>query len=101
MGARQFHTVASGDTLSRIASKYYGTQGAWRILWKENPQILNPDKIRVGTTLSFRVSSKVAVRDENDYEIEEPKYDDSQVDAGDVDSLPEGSSPTVVALVNE
>ena len=101
MGARQFHTVASGDTLSRIASKYYGTQGAWRILWKENPQILNPDKIRVGTTLSFRVSSKVAVRDENDYEIEEPKYDDSQVDAGDEDSLPEGSSPTVVALVNE
>jgi nucleoid-associated protein YgaU len=101
MGARQFHTVAAGDTLSRIASKYYGTQGAWRTLWKENPQILNPDRIRVGTTLSFRVSSKVAVRDENDYEIEEAKYEDSQVNAGEDEELPEGSALTAVAVVNE
>jgi len=98
MGSRQFHTVASGETLSRIASKYFGTQGAWRILWKENPQVLNPDKIRVGTTLSFRVSSKVAVRDENDYEIEEAKYEDGQVDANDDEALSAESLESAVAF---
>jgi len=101
MGARQFHTVASGDTLSRIAARYYGTQGAWRILWKENPQILNPDKIRVGTTLSFRVSNKVAVRDENDYEIEEAQYDEGQADTGDDEPTPAETSLNEVALVSE
>lgn len=98
MGSRQFHTVASGETLSRIASRYFGTQGAWRILWKENPQVLNPDKIRVGTTLSFRVSNKVAVRDENDYEIEEAKYEDGQVDANDDEVLSAESLESAVAL---
>lgn len=101
MGARQFHTVSAGDTLSRIAAKYYGTQGAWRILWKENPQILNPDKIRVGTTLTFRVSNKVAVRDENDYELEEAGDENGQVDA-EQDELSQGeASLTEVAMASE
>lgn len=101
IGARQFHTVSAGDTLSRIAARYFGTQGAWRILWKENPQILNPDKIRVGTTLSFRVSSKVAVRDENDYEVEEAQYGDGRVDA-DADPTPiTAQELTEIALAAE
>lgn len=101
MGARQFHTVSAGDTLSRIAAKYYGTQGAWRILWKENPQILNPDKIRVGTTLTFRVSNKVAVRDENDYEFEEAGDEKGQADA-EQDELSQGeASMTEVAMASE
>jgi nucleoid-associated protein YgaU len=68
IGNRQAHTVVKGDSLARLAAKFYGTQGAWRALWKENPQVLNPDRIRVGMILSYRVSSKVALKDENDDE---------------------------------
>lgn len=70
IGNRQAYTIAKGDTLARLAAKFYGTQGAWRALWKENPQILNPDRIRVGMVLTYRATSKVALRDENDAEEE-------------------------------
>lgn len=70
LGQRQAYTVARGDTLSRLAAKFYGTQGAWRALWKENPQILNPDRIRVGMVLSFRAVNKVAFKDERETEEE-------------------------------
>lgn len=70
LGQRQAYTVTRGDTLSRLAAKFYGTQGAWRALWKENPQILNPDRIRVGMVLSYRATGKVAFKDEREAEEE-------------------------------
>jgi nucleoid-associated protein YgaU len=70
IGNRQAYTVSKGDTLSRLAAKFYGTQGAWRALWKENPQVLNPDRIRVGMVLTYRATSKVAIKDENEAELE-------------------------------
>lgn len=70
IGNKQAYTIAKGDTLARLAAKFYGTQGAWRALWKENPQILNPDRIRVGMVLTYRTTTKVALRDENDAEEE-------------------------------
>jgi len=84
MASRQIYTVSQGDSLSRLAAKFYGTQGAWRALWKENPQVLNPDRIRVGMVLSYRAASKVALKDENGSEIEDQR-DESQAeaDAGD------------------
>jgi len=69
-GDRQAYTVSKGDTLSGIAAKFYGTQGAWRILWKENPQVLNPDRIRVGMTLTYRAANKVALKDDEEAELE-------------------------------
>ncbi len=66
VGNRQAHTVVKGDTLARLAAKFYGTQGAWRALWKENPQVLNPDRLRVGTVLSYRAMTKVALKDEEE-----------------------------------
>ncbi|MEN9824989.1 MAG: hypothetical protein RI953_734 [Pseudomonadota bacterium] len=70
IGNRQAYTIAKGDTLAGLAAKFYGTQGAWRALWKENPQILNPDRIRVGMVLSYRSTSKVAFKDEREDEGE-------------------------------
>lgn len=52
--ARSSVTVATGDSLSSIASKVLGSSAAWRSLWKENPQVKNPHLIRVGQVLSFR-----------------------------------------------
>ena len=66
LASRQSYTVSKGDALALLAAKFYGTQGAWRALWKENPHILNPDRIRVGMTLTYRVSEKVALKDEDE-----------------------------------
>ena len=82
IGNRQAYTIAKGDTLSRLAAKFYGTQGAWRALWKENPQILNPDRIRVGTVLSYRATSKVALKDEREDEGEVKEEDNETANAG-------------------
>lgn len=60
---RQSITVQAGDTLSGIAQRIYGTQAGWRTLWKENPQITNPDVIAVGTILSYRTQAGVAFFD--------------------------------------
>lgn len=57
---RQSVTVAQGDTLSSISAKVYGSQGSWRTLWKENPQVKNPDLLSVGQTLFYRAPSAQA-----------------------------------------
>lgn len=95
MGSRQIYTVSQGDSLSRLAAKFYGTQGAWRALWKENPQILNPDRIRVGMVLSYRAANKVALKDENGSEIEDER-DDGQA-AADADDENEPTAELLTA----
>lgn len=84
IGNRQAYTIAKGDTLSGLAAKFYGTQGAWRSLWKENPQILNPDRIRVGMVLTYRATSKVALKDEreNEGELKEDENETADNDSG-------------------
>lgn len=50
----QTYTVASGDTLSRIAKKFYGNANQWRVIFEANgDQIKNPDLIRVGQVLKI------------------------------------------------
>jgi nucleoid-associated protein YgaU len=44
------HTVAEGETLSRIAHHYYGESSAWRRIVDANPG-LEPDRVRPGTAL--------------------------------------------------
>lgn len=97
MASRQIYTVSRGDSLSRLAAKFYGTQGAWRALWKENPQVLNPDRIRVGMVLSYRTASKVALKDENGSEVvEERDNSEAKADVRD-DSAPAGEVLTAAA----
>ena len=48
----QFHTVVSGDTLSKIAKQYYGNANAYMRIFEANkPMLSHPDKIYPGQML--------------------------------------------------
>ncbi len=50
--ATQWHEVVKGDTLSKIAEKYYGDPSLYPQIFEANRDILtDPDKIRVGQKL--------------------------------------------------
>jgi len=45
------YEVQSGDSLSRIAKKFYGDARRYDVIVKANPQLSNPNKLRVGTKI--------------------------------------------------
>ena len=48
----QFHTVVSGDTLGKIAKKYYGNAMKYPVIFEANkPMLSHPDKIYPGQVL--------------------------------------------------
>jgi nucleoid-associated protein YgaU len=48
----QFHTVASGDTLGKIAKQYYGNAMKYPVIFEANkPMLVDPDKIYPGQVL--------------------------------------------------
>ena len=48
----QFHTVVSGDTLSKIAKKFYGDANKYPTIFEANkPMLSHPDKIYPGQML--------------------------------------------------
>lgn len=48
----QYHTVESGDSLSKIAGKYYGDVQKYNIIFEANkPMLSDPDKIYPGQVL--------------------------------------------------
>jgi len=48
------HTVASGDTLGKIAKTYYGKAGAYMDIFNANrDQLDNPDLIKPGQVLKI------------------------------------------------
>lgn len=48
----QMHTVASGDSLSKIAKKYYGDANKYQVIFEANkPMLKDPDKIYPGQVL--------------------------------------------------
>lgn len=48
----QFHTVVSGDTLGKIAKKYYGNAMKYPVIFEANkPRLKNPDLIYPGQVL--------------------------------------------------
>ena len=50
--ATQWHEVVAGDTLSKIAEKYYGDSSLYPQIFEANKDTLtDPDKIRVGQKL--------------------------------------------------
>ena len=50
--AARIHIVASGDSLSKISQRYYGTAGRWQEIYNANAGKLGPNGIlRVGTEL--------------------------------------------------
>ena len=50
--SEQSYTVVGGDSLSKIAKKFYGNAGAWNKIFQANKDtISNPDLIRPGQVL--------------------------------------------------
>ncbi len=48
----EYHTVVSGDTLSKIAKEYYGDANAYMAIFEANkPMLSHPDKIYPGQML--------------------------------------------------
>ncbi len=48
----QFHTVASGDTLGKIAKQFYGNAMKYPVIFEANkPMLTDPDKIYPGQVL--------------------------------------------------
>ena len=53
----KFYKVRKGDTLRKIANRFYGDPGVWRQIAKANG-IKNPDKLKVGRKLKLPKISK-------------------------------------------
>lgn len=53
------YTVASGDTLGGIAKKFLGNEAAWPAIAEANPGV-NPNNLKVGSTLKMPSSEQVA-----------------------------------------
>ena len=52
--AETTYTVVSGDSLSKIAKKFFGNANRWHEIFDTNrDQISNPDMIRVGQVLKI------------------------------------------------
>jgi nucleoid-associated protein YgaU len=50
--AAQFHTVVSGDNLSKIAKRFYGDADKYPVIFEANkPMLAHPDKIYPGQVL--------------------------------------------------
>ena len=48
----QWHTVVSGDNLSKIAKKFYGDANKYPVIFEANkPMLSHPDKIYPGQVL--------------------------------------------------
>lgn len=49
------HTVAKGDSLSKIAKVYYGRVDKWRLIYEANKAVVgnNPDLIKPGQVLTI------------------------------------------------
>lgn len=46
------HTVRPGETLGTIASDYLGSSAMWKVVWRVNPGLADPNRIRPGQLLN-------------------------------------------------
>lgn len=54
IGTKGTHTIKEGETLTRVALKYYGTKALWPYIVQHNPKtIKNPDSVPYGTTIKI------------------------------------------------
>ncbi len=57
----QFHTVESGDSLSKIAKQFYGDAMKYLVIFEANkPMLSHPDKIYLGQMLRIPAQDKAA-----------------------------------------
>ncbi|MBD8525536.1 LysM peptidoglycan-binding domain-containing protein [Pseudomarimonas arenosa] len=53
------YVVKSGDTISHITHRFLGDSLFWRDNWALNPQVKDPDKLRIGQVLQIITHRKV------------------------------------------
>lgn len=53
-GTKTVYTIKEGETLTRVALRFYGTKALWPYIVKHNPDIIkNPDHVPFGTTIKI------------------------------------------------
>jgi hypothetical protein len=73
-----FHVVKPGETLSIIAGNYYHNSDAWSSILKDNPQIVDPNRVEKGMMLKIRyIPQLVADSEIASSEVIEPRTVDS------------------------
>lgn len=81
--APKTYTVKEGDTLWDISGLYLQQPWQWPQLWKLNPQVVNPDLIYPGDTLSLSYDSAgnpvLSVNDENVIKVSPDAADSAPV----------------------
>lgn len=54
VGTETTYTIQEGETLTRVALRFYGTKALWPYIVKHNPGIIkNPDNVPYGTTIKI------------------------------------------------
>lgn len=53
-GTKTTYTIKEGETLTRVALRFYGTKALWPYIVKHNPGVIkNPDNVPYGTTIKI------------------------------------------------
>ncbi len=52
--------VGQGDTLATISNRVFGNSTLWKLIWRQNDKISNPDKLEAGTKIYYISSDKLA-----------------------------------------
>lgn len=55
---QQVHIVQTGETLSSIASQYYGDSAAWKKILEANSDILKNDPIKLRPGMQLKIPAK-------------------------------------------
>lgn len=80
-------TVSKGQTLHSIAAQVYGSGAFWKYLWRDNPQVKDPDILSLGMTIVYRdIKGLAAINDESEgtasnVTIQSESINDEQVTA--------------------
>ena len=54
VGTETTYTIKEGETLTRVALRFYGTKALWPYIVKHNPGVIkNPDNVPYGTTIKI------------------------------------------------
>lgn len=56
--------VAQGDTLATISSRVFGNSSLWKLIWRQNDKIDDPDRLTAGTKIYYIDQSAMAALDQ-------------------------------------